>query len=49
MATDTRFHHRPPPRTAYLLGRPAAQWIDAISGPRRNGLGIPKADRRHGR
>jgi hypothetical protein len=31
MATQTRFHHRPFPRTAYLLGRPASVWIDAIS------------------
>jgi hypothetical protein len=34
MATDTRFHHRPAPRTAYLLGRPASTWVDAISRTR---------------
>jgi hypothetical protein len=31
MATQIRFHHRPFPRTQYLLGRPASVWIDALS------------------
>jgi hypothetical protein len=31
MTTNTRFHHRPGARTAYLRGRPASVWIDAIA------------------
>ena len=35
MATNTRSHHRPSPRTAFLLGRPASVWLDALQHHRR--------------
>jgi hypothetical protein len=34
MANQHRFHHRSSPRTAYLLGRPASVWVDAIARDR---------------
>ena len=32
---DTRVRHRPFGRIAYLRGRPASEWIEAISKHRR--------------
>jgi hypothetical protein len=34
MTTHARIHHRPSPRTAYLRGKPASVWVDAIARDR---------------